>query len=165
MSTNSEQIGSNPWPVRIVAFIIDIILVAIVAYIIQFIITIALVISFSSFGFYYSVLLVVTGVLSILYFVVFDTFRGGTIGKSILGLRVQMVNGGKVPFDKALIRNISKIFFVLIIIDWLIAVVTPGPDKRQKYTDRIAGTTVVQTKQALQPAAPSTPPPPPPPPP
>jgi len=45
-----------------------------------------------------------------------------------------------------------------------VGIVTPGPDRRQKYTDRMAGTTVVQVKQAFAAAAPPPPPPPPPPP-
>jgi uncharacterized RDD family membrane protein YckC len=72
------------------------------------------------------------------------------------------VNGNKVPFDKSFIRNITKVYGLFLFLDWLVAVITPGADKRQKYTDRIAGTTVVQARQAF---ASSTPPPPPPPPP
>ena len=72
-----------------------------------------------------------------------------------------MVNGGKVTTEKAFIRNISKIFWPFLILDWLIGIATAG-DKRQKYTDRIAGTTVVQVRQAFQSAtaAPSSTPPP-----
>ena len=77
-----------------------------------------------------------------------------------------MVKGGKVTIDKSFIRNISKFyaFEILLFLDWVIAVVTPGPDRRQKFTDRWAGTTVVQIKQPFQSSAPSAPSPPPPPP-
>ena len=92
---------------------------------------------------------------------ILDTAWGGTIGKRLLGFQVQMVNGGKVPYDKSFIRNISKIYGLFLFLDWLIGVVTAG-DKRQKYTDRIAGTIVIQVKQAFTSAV--TPPPPPPPP-
>ncbi len=57
-----------------------------------------------------------------------------------------MINGGKVTFDKSFIRNISKIYWLFLFLDWLIGIVTAGT-KRQKYTDRMAGTIVVQTKQ------------------
>jgi uncharacterized RDD family membrane protein YckC len=93
-----------------------------------------------------------------------DAYYGGTLGKKILGLRVQMVDGSKVTFEKAFIRNISKIYWLFLLIDWLLGIVTPGKDQRQKYTDRIAGTTVVSVKQTVF-AATSQPPPPPPPPP
>jgi hypothetical protein len=75
-----------------------------------------------------------------------------------------MVNGGKVDFSKAFIRNISKIYGLLLFLDWLLGIVTPG-NKGQKYTDRIAGTTVVSIKQAFASPTTSSPPPPPPPPP
>jgi len=162
MTTRSENIDYNHWILRIVAFIVDSILVFIVAYLIQSVITIALVISFHSFASFYSVLLVFLGVLSVIYFTILDNLWGGTIGKRVFGLHVQMTNGNKVPIDKALIRNITKIFFVIVLIDWIVALVTPGPDRRQKYTDRIAGTTVVQTKQPLTIATTQQPQPPPP---
>jgi uncharacterized RDD family membrane protein YckC len=60
-----------------------------------------------------------------------------------------MTNGNKVTLDKSFIRNISKIYWLLLLLDWIVALVTPGADRRQKYTDRIAGTTVVQTSQAF----------------
>jgi uncharacterized RDD family membrane protein YckC len=83
-----------------------------------------------------------------------------TLGKRVMGLKVQMLNGGKAPFGKTFIRNISKIFSPILIIDWLIGVATPGPDPRQRYFDRIAGTTVVSVKQVFGAAAPPPPPPP-----
>ena len=160
MTTDTAQIDWNHWIIRLVAFIIDSIIVGIVAWIILFIAAFAIAFgAFFLFGAGYFLLLwLVWGVIWVGYFTVFDAFMGATIGKRLLGLQVQMVNGGKVPFDKALIRNLSK-FFGLVIIDWLIAILTPGADKHQKYLDRIAGTTVVQTKQAFG----SVPPPPPPP--
>jgi uncharacterized RDD family membrane protein YckC len=78
-----------------------------------------------------------------------------------MGLEVQLVKGGRISLDKSFIRNISKIFPLFLFLDWLIAVVTAGTDRRQKYSDRIAGTTVVQVSQPFQSMAPSPTPPPP----
>jgi uncharacterized RDD family membrane protein YckC len=101
-------------------------------------------------------------VLELLYFVFMDTSYDGTLGKRILGLQVQMSNGSKVMVDKAFIRNVSKIFWLFLLLDWILGIAIPGSDQRQKYTDRIAGTTVVSGKPAFSSAA--SPPPPPPPP-
>ncbi len=167
MSTNMEQIDWNHWLLRLVAFIIDSIFVSIVAFILLFIAAVATIVTGAFYaGFYIFFFWLVAGVLYIIYFTIFDVVWGGTIGKMLLGLKVQTVDGGKVSFDKSLIRNVSK-FFGLVIIDWIIAIATPGKDKRQKWTDRIAGTTVVQTKQPFQSVTqpsptPGTPPPPPP---
>jgi uncharacterized RDD family membrane protein YckC len=164
-SSGSEQIDFMHWLIRLVAFIIDSIIIAIPTYIIWFIITITVIFSggfFFAYGFLF-IFPLILGIIEVLYFVILDVYWGATIGKRILGLQVQMKNGGKVPFDKAFIRNISKIFWLFLIIDWLVGILTPG-DKRQKYTDRIAGTTVVQARQAFQSTAPppsSSPPSPP----
>lgn len=168
MSTSMEQIDWNHWLLRLVAFIIDSILVSIVVYIILFIAAVAAIVTGGFYaGFYFLFFWLIAGVLYIIYFTIFDVVFGGTIGKMVLGLKVQTVDGKKVPFDKSLIRNVSK-FFGLVIIDWLVAILTPGKDRRQKWTDRIAGTTVVQTRQPFQsvtqPSPTPEPPPPPPPP-
>ena len=97
---------------------------------------------------YYLVLSFIVGILEVIYFVFLEvSCDGATVGKKIMGLKVQMTNGNKVTFDKSVIRNISKIYPIFLFLDWLIVVLTPGSDPRQKYTDRIAGTTVVQVSQ------------------
>jgi uncharacterized RDD family membrane protein YckC len=83
-----------------------------------------------------------------------------TLGKRVMGLKVQMLNGSKAPSNKVLTRNISKILWFIFLVDILVGIATPGPDPRQRYFDRIAGTTVVSVRQAFA----NVPPPPPPPP-
>ena len=164
MTTDSGQLDLTHWIYRLIAYIIDSIIIGIPAAIIYFIIILAAVVAnpfLLAWG-SWLVLPFLLGILQLFYFMILDTAWGGTIGKRVLGLQVQMVNGNKVPFDKSFIRNITKIYGLFLFLDWLVAVITPGADKRQKYTDRIAGTTVVQARQAF---ASSTPPPPPPPPP
>ena len=157
MSTgSSSQFDLNHWLLRLVAFIIDSIIIAIVASIIFFAGGFWLWWAYLAFPFLF-------GILEILYFVFMEVNYGATLGKRILGLEVQTVNGSRVTFDKAFIRNVSKIFGLFLLLDWILGIVTSGPDQRQKYTDRIAGTTVVSVKQAF--ASVATPPPPPPPPP
>jgi uncharacterized RDD family membrane protein YckC len=83
-----------------------------------------------------------------------------TLGKKVMSLKVQMLDGSKAPMGKTFMRNISKIFGLILLIDWIIGIATHGPDPRQRYFDRIAGTTVVSVKQAFTSAAPPPPPPP-----
>ena len=160
---SSSQVDMNHWLLRLVAIIIDSIPFAIIVYIIFW----ALVWStWWSWGWgwgYWLLWPFAFGVLEVLYFIFMEVSSGATIGKKLLGLQVQMLDGSKITFDKALIRNISKIYGLFLLLDWLIGVATPGPDPHQKYTDRIAGTTVISVRQAF--AAAGTPPPPPPPPP
>jgi uncharacterized RDD family membrane protein YckC len=167
MSTtgSSSQFDLNHWLLRLVAFIIDSIIIGIVASIIYFFAIVAVLASGGLWFLWGPILLLalILGILELLYFMFMDASYGATLGKRILGLQVQMVNGSKVTFDKAFIRNISKIFWLFLLLDWILGVATPGTDQRQKYTDRIAGTTVVSVKQVFS-SVTTTPPPPPPPP-
>ena len=164
---SSSELDMNHWLYRFLALIIDSIIIGIPVYIIWNFVFWSLfwggawwLLGYGS----WLVLPLLLGIIEVFYFVVLDVSWGATVGKRVLGLQVQMVNGGKVTFDKAFIRNISKIYWLFLLLDWIIGIATPGPDRRQKYTDRIAGTTVVQVKQAFPSAAPPPPPPPPPPP-
>jgi uncharacterized RDD family membrane protein YckC len=170
MTNNSGQLDLTHWIYRLIAYVIDCIIVGIPAAILYYLVILSLITPryTSYFGetvsgvapwWGFLILPFLLGILQLFYFMILDSAWGGTIGKRIMGLQVQAVNGSKIPFDKSFIRNISKIYGLFLVLDWLIAVITSGADKRQKYTDRIAGTTVVQTKQAFG----SVPPPPPPP--
>lgn len=167
MSTgSSSQFDLNHWLLRVLAFIIDSIIIGIVASIIYFFAVLSL-LAGGLWLLWGPVVLLgfLLGVLELLYFMFMDASYGATLGKKVLGLQVQMVDGSKVTFDKAFIRNISKIFWLFLLLDWILGVATPGRDQRQKYTDRIAGTTVASVKQVATFVATSPPPPPPPPPP
>lgn len=166
----SSQFDVNHWIYRFIALIIDSIIAAIPAYIIYAIVETAIWSPTTVYGFTYSatpwwggifLLPLLIGIIQILYFTILDTMWSATIGKRLIGLQVQTVNGSRVEFGKAFIRNISKIHGLLLLLDWILGIITPGADKRQKYTDRIAGTTVASTKQQF---ASDIPPPPPPPP-
>ncbi len=165
--TATNQIDWTHWIYRLIAIIIDGIIIAIPTWIINAIITAALVLNPANLWYYawgaWIITPLIEGVLLLLYFILLELFWGATIGKRLLGLRVQTVQGGRVTFGQSFIRNVSKIFPPLVLLDWLIGIVTEG-DKRQKFTDRIAGTTVVSVKQPFDLSSNPPPPPPPPPP-
>jgi uncharacterized RDD family membrane protein YckC len=129
------------WIKRVIAYVIDSIIVggatAIIFAIIMlplFIVTPAAFFNLFSFPF-------VIGLLSILYFPISETMYGATIGKSLLGLKVVINTGEKPSFEQAFIRNISKIHQVLLLLDVIGGLIT-STDLHQKYTDRVANTTV-----------------------
>ena len=129
------------WIKRAVAYVIDSIIVGIATAIIlaitlfpSFIANPATFVNIFSFPF-------AMGLLYILYFPIAETMYGATIGKSLLGLKVVTKTDGKPSFEKAFIRNISKIHGVLMLLDLIGGLVT-STDLHQKYTDRIANTTV-----------------------
>lgn len=154
MGTKNQPFDIGHWILRLIALIIDSIILGVIAAIIVFALLVPFVFTGALYGFwlgwgYFLILPFIIGILQVLYFAFFEVYMDATIGKKIVGLKVQLVSGGKISFDKAFIRNISKIFWLFLLLDWIIGVVTPGPDQRQKYTDRIAGTTVVQTSAPL----------------
>ena len=84
------------------------------------------------------------GVLFFLYAWFMEFSRGATLGKQIMNLKVTTTQGGQLSPDKALLINISKIHWVLWLVDTLLGMALPG-DPHQKYSDRWIGTTVVST--------------------
>lgn len=149
---NSTPLDIGHWVLRLIALIIDSIILSIVTWILVNFVFVSLLFRGPSnwfwVGYGYTLFFpFILGILEVLYFVFLEVSQGATFGKKIIGLKVQMANGDKVTFDKSFIRNISKIYPLFLLLDWLIAILTPGSDPRQKYTDRIAGTTVVQVSQ------------------
>jgi uncharacterized RDD family membrane protein YckC len=149
----NTQFDLGHWFLRLIALIIDAIILGIIAAILFFLLFIPFLFVGSFAGFFAAWgwalgFPLVVGVLMVLYFLYADVNWGGTFGKRIVGLRVQSVKGGKINYNQAFIRNISKIYWIFMFLDWIIGIATPG-DKRQKYTDRIAGTIVVQTSQVI----------------
>lgn len=166
-SNQSGQFDLGHWILRLIALIIDSIILGIVSWILATIATVGFLataaLGFWFFGGIYLVILLLYGVLAVLYFLVLDVAWQGTVGKRVLGLRVQTVNGGRITYSQSFIRNISKIFPLILLLDWLVGIATPG-DRRQKYSDRMAGVLVVQVSQSFASISPppSSPPPPPP---
>jgi uncharacterized RDD family membrane protein YckC len=163
------QLDFNHWLLRLIAYVIDGIIILIPTFIIyHFILVPALTPTYTVYGIYtyYGVVPwwglwlispAVFGILSVAYFAILDTAWSATVGKRLLGFKVQTTNGNKLTIGKAIMRNISKIYWILLVLDWLLGAFTQGNDRRQKYLDRLAGTTVVSVKQTF-----TSPPPPPP---
>jgi len=148
MSTDSSsQIDMGHWLLRLIAYVIDWIIVAIVVGILGTLFFLPFLLSNAGWGFGVVFPLIV-GLLMVLYFLYTEVNLGGTLGMRFFGLRVQTVNGGKITYGQSFIRNISKIHPLLLLLDWLLGVATAG-DKRQKYSDRMAGTVVIQGKQGF----------------
>jgi len=167
MSTAFNKIGTDRllqdhWLRRLIAGIIDSIITWIVAYIIALIP--ALTAFLISGIFFLGPLELLHGVIFFLYASFMESTRGTTIGKQIMNLSVTTTHGSLPGFDKTWIRNISKIYSLLWLVDTLIGMATVG-DPYQKYSDRFAETTVVSTistglilPSLPSPPAPSTPP-------
>ncbi len=165
--SSSRHIDFNHWLLRLIAYVIDTLIIGIIVGIIMsFIIAAAYFIGAHGYfwlgaPFYVLTYPLTIGIVEVIYFIVLEVFIGATIGKKILGFEVQMKNDQKVTAYSSFIRNISKIYWLLLVIDWLLAVLIPGPDGHQKYSDRFARTIVIQVRQPFTSPPPSPQPQPP----
>jgi uncharacterized RDD family membrane protein YckC len=106
------------------------------------------------------IFLLIAFLFSIAYWIYFDA-KGGTPGKRIMRLKPVALEG-EMDYAKALIRNLPKIvgaflawFLLGLLIGTIVEVIfvalnaymgiSKGEDPRRKYTDFMAGTTVVRT--------------------
>ena len=87
--------------------------------------------------------IVLTFALIVLYYTIMETSKfQATVGKLAVGLKVTDVNGEKLDFTKALVRNLCKIISSMILfIGYIMAGFT---EKKQGLHDIIAGTLVVK---------------------
>ena len=141
-TTGFNQLGNKAlqehWLRRFVAIIIDNIIVWIPLFILSF---------FPFFWFFgiWTWGWLGQSVFFFLYCVVLEISMGATIGKRLMSLHVVGIQEQRTPM-MVLVRNVSKIFGLLLFLDWLVGMLTPG-DPRQKYTDRMIGCTVARTDE------------------
>ncbi len=142
MPTAVDLIGHNPalqehWLRRLLAMVIDVILVGLVTFFLNFPFAI-----FATGIFLWPFLF---GIVWWLYSALFEGAIGGTVGKKLVALHVVAIDGN-MDFARAFIRNISKIHPIFILLDFLFGAVTEG-DPRQRFMDRIARTSVQRVDQ------------------
>ena len=68
-------------------------------------------------------------IVIMVYFVLCEKCTGATVGKSLMYLQVRSQNGSYISWPQAIVRNLTKIYWVPIIFDWAIG--------RALNTDRI----------------------------
>jgi len=147
MSTVFDKIGTDRqlqdhWLRRLIAGIIDSIILSIIAGIISLIFALPTILITGVF--FVGAFPFLHGILFFIYAAFLESSRGTTIGKQIMNLKVTTMEGKLPSLDRTAIRDISKIYWLLWLIDTLIGMATVG-DLHQKYSDRFAGTTLAST--------------------
>ena len=102
----------------------------VIAYVLDFIVVSALmwIVSYFLFGMIgpqnvydaYRYLPYVVPVLIFVYFVLLEKLAGASIGKAIMNIQVKSKNGADISWLQAIVRNLTKIYWIPIIFDWLI---------------------------------------------
>ncbi len=138
MVTGFDVLHSNTplqkhWLKRVIAYVIDLLFSSFVVYVIMM----ALGLLIPNMIIYF---FPVAGMVQVFYSAVFEYYKRQTLGKIILDLQVEPLKAS-LELNDCLLRNISKVHGVLVLLDTLVGLATEG-DPRQRYTDRIAYTTV-----------------------
>jgi uncharacterized RDD family membrane protein YckC len=97
---------------------------------------------FGFLGFNSLLVFMSTGVLFFVYAALFDALIGGTFGKMLMSLKSVSI-AGKLDPAQALMRNVSKLSGPLLLLDWIVGMLVDTNDPRQKWTDQLAGTSVI----------------------
>ena len=136
------------WLRRLVAFVIDAIVVYVAIAIVALIVSIpSFVLSGFSFGALPFAFLgagaftLASGLLFVLYFVAAEATGRSSVGKHALGLRVRTDSGRNPTVVESFVRNVSKIYWLLLLLDVVIGLAV-SRDYHQKFSDRYAHTTV-----------------------
>ena len=149
MVTGFDIIGSDKalqehWIKRLVAFVIDWLIVFIPLIMIHNIIFWA---TFTAWGAWWGwSWWLFDGVIFFLYFLVLEMMIHASIGKKVMSLQVVSTTGQPVSASGVIIRNLSKIIPPFVLLDWLLGLLMQG-DPRQKMLDRAANVTVTRTDQ------------------
>jgi len=134
------------WLWRLVAFIIDVVIIAVVLTIIAIAVTVPFFLSGGAVvftGFFFGGFAVFAGIILIFYFPVMESSSGASIGKHAMHLKVVSKTGSNPTFVEAFVRNISKIYWLLLLLDVIVGLaVTKG--YQQKYSDSLMGTSVIR---------------------
>ena len=136
MPTGFDYLGQDKalqehWLKRFVAIVIDAVLIYTPFMVFN-----------SIFGGHYFSAGLLSGVGLFLYATLFDLSVGGTVGKMVMHMKAVPMTGSMTP-SRALMRNVTKVFVPLLLIDWVIGLAVETRDPRQKWTDQIAHTSVI----------------------
>ena len=140
----NEGRAQGYWFRRLIAFVIDAIIVDVTLGIIGLMLAVPLLLT-GGFGammsFFAGIFSVVSGIVLVFYFAITEAATGASIGKHILGLRVRTRTGTYPNFGEAFVRNVSKIHWVLLLIDVVVGLAT-SKVHTEKLSDRFMGTSV-----------------------
>jgi uncharacterized RDD family membrane protein YckC len=94
-------------------------------------------------------MLFATAAILWVYSAVLEGFSGQTVGKRVLGMTVIRIDGRKIDYEHALVRNFGK---VLLPFDIVFGYTLNDP-RYVRYFDKFAGTTVIELRKRTSPEA------------
>ena len=122
---------------RVVAYIMDFFVVSAFMWIVTYFLSV--IINPKNIYSVYYVIPYIVPILIFVYFVLCEKFAGATVGKSLMYLQVKSNNGADLSWPQAIVRNLTKIYWVPIIFDWAIGKIL----KTDRLFNNITRTVVV----------------------
>ena len=140
-----DQKAQEYWVLRFIAFIIDAVIVYVVLVVLTVLIALPALFSggFAFFGAFFGGIAFLWGIAFVLYFAVLESTSGASIGKKAFSLKVISKTGSSPTFGEALIRNISKIHWLLLLLDVIVGLAV-SKEYQEKYSDHLIGTKVTR---------------------
>jgi uncharacterized RDD family membrane protein YckC len=93
--------------------------------------------------------------LWVAYYAVLESLFGATLGKQLAGLRVTDLEGRRISWQAAILRNLARLIDALPFLYLLGGVLTLSSRQHQRLGDRFAGTVVVPAGTVVGPLLPS----------
>ena len=122
---------------RIIAYILDFFLVSAIMWLFSYILF-RIMTPMDTYNVYQYFIYVVP-VFIFVYFVLCEKLFGASVGKGIMNLQVKSKNGARISWAQSIVRNLTKIYWVPIIFDWLFGKVL----NTDRILNNITRTTVV----------------------
>jgi uncharacterized RDD family membrane protein YckC len=92
--------------------------------------------------------------LWVAYYAVLEGLFGATVGKRLCGLRVTDLEGRRIGWQAAILRNLARLIDALPILYLLGGILTLNSRQHQRLGDRFAGTLVVPANAVVSPPIP-----------
>lgn len=133
------------WLRRLIALVIDVVIIAVFLAVIGVIVALPFFLSggLAPVGFFFGGFALLAGIVLIFYFPIMESTSGASVGKRVLGLKVVSRTGAYPTFGEAFVRNISKIYWILLLLDVIVGLAV-SKGYQQKYSDHLMGTSVVK---------------------
>jgi len=140
-----DQKAQEYWLWRFVAFVVDAIIVYAVLAILTALIALPALLTggFGFFGVIFGGIAFLWGIVFVLYFMFTEASSGASLGKRLFNLKVVSKTNSNPTYGEALVRNISKIYWLLLLLDVIVGLAI-SRDYREKYADHLMGTKVVR---------------------
>lgn len=138
-----DQRAQEHWIRRLVAIVVDYVIVYVTLGVITALVALPALFTgnLAFFAAVFGGLTVVWGAVFVLYFTVAESIFGASIGKRLFTLKVVSKTKTRPNFAEAFIRNISKIYWLLLLLDVIVGLAV-AKGYQQKYSDHLMGTTV-----------------------